>query len=108
MLYYVGKMLGTCYPRNINEILTHSFQIPVNDFLAMEIFNAMCDIKSLDKATITNTIQHLWNFLTKETQLVVSVLGAIRFRRSKNSTMFPFSIQGDTRQNLISTEISRK
>jgi hypothetical protein len=59
MLYYIEKMIGTHHLHNINAILTHSFQIPVDDFLAMEILNAMGNIKCLDKATITNAIPDL-------------------------------------------------
>ena len=47
-------MFGTYHLRDINKILTHSFQIPMDDLLAMEIFNALCDIKSLNKAVIMN------------------------------------------------------
>jgi hypothetical protein len=40
------------------QFSTHSFQIPVDDFLAMEILNTSCDIKCLDKdkATMTDGI----------------------------------------------------
>ena len=46
----------TTHLRDINAILTHSFQISVDDFLAMEILNASCDIKRLDKPIMTNGI----------------------------------------------------
>ena len=43
---------------DINAILTYSFQISVDDFLAMKMLNAICDIKCLDKdkATMTDGI----------------------------------------------------
>ena len=41
----------------LNGILTHSFEIPMDDFLAMEILNASCDIERLHKVVmITNAI----------------------------------------------------
>ena len=55
MLHYIKKIWYT-HRRDINAILTHSFQISVDDFLAMEILNTSCDIKRLDKATMTNGI----------------------------------------------------
>jgi hypothetical protein len=67
MLDFIGKMFGICHLHDINEILTHPFQISVDDFLAMEIFNAMCDIKSLNKATIMNAIPNFVESYQKNT-----------------------------------------
>ena len=57
MLDYIDVLVY--HLRDINTIFTHSFQIPVDDILVMEILNAMCDIKSLEKAIITNAIPQL-------------------------------------------------
>jgi len=56
----------------------------VDDVLAMDIFNAMCDIKRLDKLETPS----------------VAVSGAIRF--SRILLCFHLPSKGDTRQNLIS------
>ena len=64
MLY---KKVWYSHLRDIDAILTHSFQISMDDFLAMEILNAICDIKRLDKATMTNEIPGYYGtFLPKK------------------------------------------
>ena len=56
MLYYRENNAWYTHLCDINTILTHSFQISMDDFLVMEILNAVCNTKRLDKTTMTNAI----------------------------------------------------